>query len=210
MDTEERDLKMANPAWADAMNKILKTKKRCKKSLVLSKAKLISNHHVSKIKEEVDNTDAFEVVNEEGEKIVQSFDSEDIKEEKPDLDNLEPRIPKRIRIKEQVLMGRMKPSVTDRVKEKNLSKIATKGVVQLFNMVKQQQRTVEKSLKNIGSSIIKQDKVLESFDKKKVVESFDQKEEAGWDVLRDDFMGGTKIKNWDKKNENDCDQDLNY
>jgi len=107
-----------------------------------------------------------------------------------------------MQIREQVLLGRQKPSVCDRVKEKNLSKIATKyvniyftvislffnffiqiicalyfyrGVVQLFNLVKQQQRTVEKKLKNVGPSILKQDKVLESFDKKSFIDSIDHR-----------------------------------
>lgn len=28
---------------------------------------------------------------------------------------------------------------------------------------------------------------------------FQENDEVGWDVLRDDFMGGTKIKDWDKQ-----------
>lgn len=93
-------------------------------------------------------------------------------------------------------MGRQKPSVSDRVKEKNLSKIATKwvdfcsniiilnfnnvqncsrGVVQLFNLVRQQQRTVEKKLRYVGPSILKQDKVLESLDKKSFIDSIDHR-----------------------------------
>lgn len=50
-----------------------------------------------------------------------------------------------------------------------------RGVVQLFNLVKQQQRTVEKKLKNVGPSILKQDKVLESFDKKSFIDSIDHR-----------------------------------
>lgn len=50
-----------------------------------------------------------------------------------------------------------------------------RGVVQLFNLVKQQQRTVEKKLKIVGPSILKQDKVLESFDKKSFINSIDHK-----------------------------------
>jgi len=202
---EDKNLKMSNPAWADAMSKILKTKKRKGKPLVLSKAKLISATDVNKIKQERDDVvEPFEVVDKGGQKVAIKVD--EIKEEVLDLNNTEPKIPKRIKIREQVLIGRQKPSVTDRVKEKNLSKIATKGVVQLFNLVKQQQRTVEKKLKTIGPSILKQDKVLESLDKKTFIDSIDHRKEhneVGWDVLRDDFMGGTKIKDWDKQIEND-------
>lgn len=50
-----------------------------------------------------------------------------------------------------------------------------RGVVQLFNLVKQQQRTVEKKLKNVGPSILKQDKVLESLDKKTFIDSIDHR-----------------------------------
>jgi len=50
-----------------------------------------------------------------------------------------------------------------------------RGVVQLFNLVKQQQRTVEKKLKNVGPSILKQDKVLASLDKKSFIDSIDHR-----------------------------------
>lgn len=50
-----------------------------------------------------------------------------------------------------------------------------RGVVQLFNLVKQQQRTVEKKLKNVGPSILKQDKVLESLDKKSFIDAIDHR-----------------------------------
>lgn len=204
-------LKMSNPAWADAMSKILKTKKRKGKPLVLSKAKIISTTDLNKIKQEKEDVDdSFEVVDKGGRKVVLPVNIEEVKDEKPDFEHIEPKIPNRIRIREQVLMGRQKPSVSDRVKEKNLSKIATKGVVQLFNLVKQQQRTVEKKLKNVGPSILKQDKVLESLDKKSFIDSIDHRkenDEIGWDVLRDDFMGGTKIKDWDKQIENDSEDD---
>ncbi|VVC43525.1 Ribosomal RNA-processing protein 15 [Cinara cedri] len=208
---EDKNLKMSNPSWADAMSKILKTKKKKGKSLILSKAKIISATDLNKIKQEIEDIDdTFEIVDKGGQKVVIPENARYIKEEKPDLEIIETKIPNRIRIREQVLMGRQKPSVTDRVKEKNLSKIATKGVVQLFNLVKQQQRTVEKKLKTVGPSILKQDKVLESIDKKSFIDSIDHRmehDEVGWDVLRDDFMGGTKIKNWDKQTENDSEDD---
>lgn len=102
MDTKPpstEDLKMSNPAWADAMSKILKTKKRKGKSLVLSKAKIISTTDVSKIKKEnEDIVDSFEIVDKGGLKVTTPATVEDIKEEKPNLDNLEPKISKRIRV----------------------------------------------------------------------------------------------------------------
>lgn len=106
MDTENEDtphstedLKMSNPAWADAMSKILKTKKRKGKSIVLSKAKIISATDVNKIKKENEEAvDSFEVVDKGGQKVATPINVEDIKDEKPDLDNLEPKIPNRIRV----------------------------------------------------------------------------------------------------------------
>lgn len=50
-----------------------------------------------------------------------------------------------------------------------------RGVVQLFNLVKQQQRTVEKKLKTVGPSILKQDKMLKSIDKKSFIDSIDHR-----------------------------------
>lgn len=96
---EDRDLKMSNPAWADAMSKILKTKKKKGKSLVLSKAKIISATDVSKIKQEKENeVDSFEIVDKVGQKVRAPVNIDEIKDEKPDLENLEPRIPKRIKV----------------------------------------------------------------------------------------------------------------
>jgi len=42
-------------------------------------------------------------------------------------------------------------------------------------MVKQQQRTVEKKLKYTGPSILKQDKMLESLEKKPFIDSVDHR-----------------------------------
>lgn len=95
---EDKNLKMANPAWADAMSKILKTKNRKGKSLTLSKAKLISTTNINKIKQEnEDIVESFEVVDKSGEKVAMVVD--EIKEEKkPDLENVEPKTSKRIRV----------------------------------------------------------------------------------------------------------------
>jgi len=92
-------LKMANPAWADAMSKILKTKKQKGKPLVLSKAKIISEADLNKIKQEKEDVDeSFEVVDKGGQKVAVPVNIEEIKDEKPDLEHLEPKIPNRIRV----------------------------------------------------------------------------------------------------------------
>lgn len=96
---EDKDLKMSNPAWADAMSKILKTKKRKGKPLVLSKAKIISETDVNKIKQEKeDEVESFEIVDKGGQKVTIPVNVEEIKDEKPNLENVEPKIPKRIRV----------------------------------------------------------------------------------------------------------------
>jgi len=97
--SDEKDLKISNPAWADAMSKILKTKKRKGIPLVLSKAKIISATDHIKIKQENDNTDeTFEVVDKGGQKVTASVNVNEIKDEKPDLEKLEHKIPNRIRV----------------------------------------------------------------------------------------------------------------
>lgn len=97
--TTNESLKMSNPAWADAMSKILKTKKPKGKPLVLSKAKIISATDLNKIKQEKDDVDdTFEVVDKGGQKVATPVNIEEIKDEKPDLEHLEPKIPNRIRV----------------------------------------------------------------------------------------------------------------
>lgn len=96
---EDKNLKMSNPAWADAMSKILKTKKRKGKQLVLSKAKIISGTDINKIKQEKeDEVDSFEIVDKGGQKVNIPVNVDEIKDEKPNLENLEPKIPNRIRV----------------------------------------------------------------------------------------------------------------
>lgn len=97
---EDKDLKISNPAWADAMSKILKTKKKKGKPLVLSKAKLITEADINKIKQEKEDTDeTFEVVDKGGQKVTVSLNVDGVKDEKPDIENLEPKISKRIRVR---------------------------------------------------------------------------------------------------------------
>lgn len=89
----------SNPAWADAMNKILKTRKQKGKPLVLSKAKIITATDLIKIKQEKEDVDeSFEVVDKGGQKVALPVNIEEIKDEKPDLEHLETKIPNRIRV----------------------------------------------------------------------------------------------------------------
>lgn len=63
-------------------------------------------------------------------------------------------------------IGRLKPSALDRDKERPLIKIGTRGVVQLFNAVREQQKFIEKKVEEVGPSVTKREKVMKSIDKK--------------------------------------------
>lgn len=113
-------------------------------------------------------------------------------------------------------------------REHKLTKIATKGVVQLFNAVKMQQKDLNNKLKEAGPLEVRKEKVLKNLDKRtfldtlmgeksqklddntvvqervKVNDQCDaEKKNTTWNVLRDDFMIGAKMKDWDKELENE-------
>lgn len=206
----------SNAGWANVMQKILGTKKpKRKKTIVLAKAKKLCD-----VKEK--------------EKDV-SFEIDGVEEEiKTELEEASPTIeskhiqynwiqakPKR---RETSLGIRVKPSILDRERERLLQKIATKGVVQLFNAVRQQQTDISKKLSQAGPLERKREQVLKNIDKNAFLDilmggtkstSVDnavksettvkatenkEKDEKIWSVLRDDFVMGAKLKDWDKKN----------
>ncbi|KAL2728538.1 RRP15-like protein [Vespula squamosa] len=204
----------SNPGWADALQKILKTNKpKRKKTIVLSKAKKYSDV-VRKQENPSLETDA---ATEEREKLEST-------EGKKNL-----LLTKRNQRQKDNLGIRVKPSITDREREKLLQKIATKGVVQLFNAVKQQQTKTNQKLLNAGPLERKREQVLKNIDKRvfldvlmgesqsipvdKSIECHEEekrddkknKEDKIWSVLRDDFVMGAKLKDWDKKQLNDDD-----
>ncbi|OQV23501.1 hypothetical protein BV898_02620 [Hypsibius exemplaris] len=57
------------------------------------------------------------------------------------------------------------PDVTERERERKLTKIATKGVVQLFNAVRAQQSSLEEKLEEAGPSFRKSEQALKSVSK---------------------------------------------
>lgn len=144
-------------------------------------------------------------------------------------------------------IGRVKPNpATDRQLESILTGIATKGVVQLFNVVKEQKKTIKKDLEETTSSMSvsnkhKKAKILSKyneddlFDKVNSVSSkknevrlwilcdnefymlifcmFQQKKQQSrssddkkWNVLKEDFNTGYKLKDWDKEEDDDSDE----
>ncbi|XP_012276255.1 RRP15-like protein [Orussus abietinus] len=211
--TENADNVIGNPSWADAMQKILRTKKpKRKKTIVLSKAKKLCDV----IQKKKEDSVPFEIAGQDGEIKNEKLDSKASTEVgKPVKDTKKHKKDVNVNI-------RVKPSISDREREKRLQKIATKGVVQLFNVVRQQQIEIDKRLFTAGPSERKREKVLKSIDKCAFLDVLmgesksipvdnpvkkdnhtkpRQSNEDGklWSVLRDDFTMGAKLKDWDKK-----------
>ncbi|OWF53394.1 hypothetical protein KP79_PYT10492 [Mizuhopecten yessoensis] len=126
-------------------------------------------------------------------------------------------------------MGRRKPDPLEREKEKALQKIAQRGVVQLFNAVRKQQKILEES--SAGLTEAKKAKVVGNLTKGKFLDilkgtesnvssqpdteqtNVKVKEEPDdkWSILREDFMMGAKMKDWDKQpSESDHDSNSNH
>ncbi|KAM6907901.1 RRP15-like protein [Xenentodon cancila] len=116
------------------------------------------------------------------------------------------------------MMCRVKPDVVeDRDTEKALQRIATRGVVQLFNAVRKHQKTVDEKVKEAGGSERKKTKILSSVSKKDFISALRRTEEGSraavkteedeapaaedkpaWSVLREDYMMEASMKDWDK------------
>lgn len=201
-----------NPGWADAMQKILQSKKpKRKKTIILSKAKKLY------------------VVNKKENEESEPFEIEKVKEEVKEEENEETNEKSITQLKEKGrnnLGIRVKPNILDREREKMLQKIATKGVIQLFNAVKRQQGEINQKLAEAGPLERKREQVLKSIDKctfldvlmggSKSIQADNnvkdevkenkrhkQKDKETWSVLREDFVMGTKLKDWDRKGEED-------
>lgn len=211
-ETDERvGVTDGNPGWADAMAKILKTNKpKNKKTIVLAKAKKL---------QQVTKKEKLEV--ESGTDVKEEKDGT-IKFEKNTLKDS-----KKLKKKLWENKGCVQPNILDKNREKALAKIATKGVVQLFNAVRQHQKKLDEQFRAVKHSEVKKDKIIKSVDKKAFLdvlmgkgnsanfeadvkdEEDETKEECvnqTWKVLQDDFMTGVKLKDWDK-NELDIEND---
>lgn len=127
---------------------------------------------------------------------------------------------------------RLKPSITDLDRERTFKKIATRGVVQLFNAVKNQQSEINRKLQ--GTKLeSKREEIIRNADnkknfldqlmsgprsksqlvdrgvkKEKKLESTSEEddedvgEKSNWSALRNDFMTGKKV-GWDKDDDSD-------
>lgn len=200
---EDSDYEVSNPGWADAMAKVLHTK--TDKSFILKKAKKDCDFVETKKKD-------IEIVNEEG-KVIKDPIDEQIKQN--DYQNQRKKL---LEQKEKKLlwrnMCRVKPDISEKVKERTLARIATKGVVQLFNAVRQHQKTLGEKLSLAGNSEVKKEKILKTFTKGEFLDILKNKEKKSqetekdeksseekqntWDALRDNFMMEATLKDWDK------------
>ncbi|XP_048212715.1 RRP15-like protein [Perognathus longimembris pacificus] len=172
-----------NAGWADAMAKVLNKKTPKSKSTIL-----IKNKELEKEKEKL---------------------KQERLEKRKQLDKK----------REWEMMCRVKPDVVkDKETERNLQRIATRGVVQLFNAVQKHQKNVDEKIKEAGGSVRKQAKLISTVSKKdfiSVLRGMDRntneknpkakqgevksEEGPGWTILRDDFMMGASMKDWDKE-----------
>ncbi|KAK2511873.1 Rrp15 [Columba guinea] len=195
---EEATNSKAGPSagWADAMAKVLNKKIPQNKSTILAKNKKLEKER-----------------------------------EKEKQERLEKRM-KLDKKREWEMMCRVKPDVVkDRNIERNLQRIATRGVVQLFNAVRTHQKKVDEKVKKAGSSDRQRAKLLSSVSKKDFISVLrnmegakgsknsagkatkskqgEVKSEEGpeWNILRDDFMMGASMKDWDKESDGEGNAD---
>ncbi|XP_019946974.1 RRP15-like protein [Paralichthys olivaceus] len=170
-----------NAGWAEAMAKILGKKTAENKSIIL-----VKNKELDKMKER---------------------ERQEQQEKKTQVDKR----------RSWEMMSREKPDVVvDRETERALQRIATRGVVQLFNAVKKHQKNVDDKVKEVGGSERKKAKILGTVSKKDFIDVLRRTEEGSrgtgtptdtaaateekpaWSILRDDFMMGATMKDWDK------------
>uniref|UniRef100_A0A8C8IHA7 RRP15-like protein n=1 Tax=Oncorhynchus tshawytscha TaxID=74940 RepID=A0A8C8IHA7_ONCTS len=103
------------------------------------------------------------------------------------------------------MMCREKPDfVKDRENERNLQRVATRGVVQLFNAVRKHQKTVDEKVKEASKDFINVLRGTEGGSEvvtktERQTTGREAEEKPAWSVLRDDFMTGASMKDWDKE-----------
>ena len=154
----------ANTGWADAINKVLSVNPK-KKSIILSKAK---KDRDSKRKND-EQTEDIEIVKSDGTvvKTVKKFKTNQTNETKK-------KKKAKLSKNEWEVMHKLKPKEDDKERERFLCSIATKGVVQLFNAVREQQKTIDTKIKEVGSSETRRDKVLSQFSKNQFLDKLKQ------------------------------------
>ena len=144
---QEDPLQRGNENWADAMSKVLKLGTKSKQPIgILSKAK--KDNLVKKAKKEKSKGDEDSSSSSDEEGLPVSVTEGLLRAKKFMLES----------------RNRVKPSILKKPKERGLVKVATKGVVQLFNAVREQQKNVKIQIEQAGSAS-KRDKVYQNIDK---------------------------------------------
>uniref|UniRef100_A0A182M017 RRP15-like protein n=1 Tax=Anopheles culicifacies TaxID=139723 RepID=A0A182M017_9DIPT len=215
--------------WAKAMAKFLR---KATDENILSKA---ATDEQKERKKKQSKEHAFDVVSAEGtvKKETDSMNG-DQTEDKPDTLKLAQELLRQKaalrKVRQKDILGlRVRPSVHDYERERTLRKVATKGTVQLFNAVRQQQKEVNRKLEEAGKLEYKRDKVLKSLNRKEfldvlmngprakseLIDNLVKKEEeddiksevdsedepkSTWGALRADFLTGKK-SGWDKEDD---------
>lgn len=147
-------------------------------------------------------------------------------EEEPTTNELDLAAVERKERNNKLVQLRVKPGSMDRERERAFKRIATKGVVQLFNAVRSQQRDLVNRLEEAGPLDHKRDEVLNNINKRQFLDMLmggkraksetvdnpvkdekdadeDEARPSQWSVLRDDFMTSKKLKHWDKDEDED-------
>ncbi|CAB4018229.1 RRP15 [Paramuricea clavata] len=118
----------------------------------------------------------------------------------------------------------VKPAPSNDEKERALKRTATRGVVKLFNAVNKHQKELDAKLKTAPTEA-KKAKVLKSVSKSSFLdmlksnsneavqrgddENVNDDKASRWNILREDFMMGGKMKDWDKDDDIEYDNENN-
>uniref|UniRef100_A0A1B0BF49 RRP15-like protein n=1 Tax=Glossina palpalis gambiensis TaxID=67801 RepID=A0A1B0BF49_9MUSC len=138
--------------WADSIAKVLNTTKpKSRNDLVLSRAK----KNKSQENDDKSKNYGFEVVGE-------------IEEQKPAEEDWNGKLAKEPKGGKAQL--RVKPCWNDMERERALRKVATKGVVQLFNAVRKHQKDLQHQLDAAGPLDIRKEAVLNKINKRKFLD----------------------------------------
>lgn len=219
-----------NAGWADAFAKVLQQEKpKSKKYLVLSKAKKLSERVE---KGDADKQFTFEIsdtIEKDAKKDAAKPSHANDDDIKPTSNELELAVIARKERNDELQQLRVKPDSMDRERERSFKRIATKGVVQLFNAVRAQQRDLVDQLEKAGPLDHKRDAVLNNINKRQFLDMLmggkraksenidnavkdekdpddDSSKPSQWSVLRDDFMTNKKLKHWDEMDDEVGDQ----
>lgn len=168
-----------NKSWAEAINKVLFSKT---KNTILSKAKKDKDISFGKRKND-DFTNELQIVDKDG-NVVNNDINQKFNKSKSDQSVSQRKKRKNKLSKTQwEVMNRLKPQTNDKERERMLATIATKGVVQLFNAVKEQQQSIKNKLSETGSSETKRDKALSQFTKTQFLDKLKTKKHKNNNVI---------------------------